>query len=211
MSRIFFSLAIFAILLLITTVVLGLNIGDYNGEVIRLRAELASVEQPTNDEELAAAKERVDAAIGPMRQRSSVHRMVAILTAIVTLLVNSIAITYFVGTSRWCKEVVTAYAMDAAYPRKSNSIKRASFVWSLLGMLTTVGMIALGAASDPGTSLENTAEWVPFHLWAAFLGISLIAAAFVIQLLKIQDHSALVEEIMQKVREIRLEKGLEVE
>ena len=48
--------------------------------------------------------------------------------------------------------------------RESNRLKRRAFAWSLLGMLTMVGVIALGAAADPATGRANTQAWTNFHL-----------------------------------------------
>ena len=218
MSRIFFSLALFATLLLVTTMVLGLNIGDYNGpyqRVLKIQQELTTGDSSSRTaDKVEAAEETIDQLfdeLAPMRSRSSLHKMVSILAAIVTVLVNSIAVTYFIGTSRWCKEVAAAYELDENFVKRSVKIKRRSFPWSFLGIMTTLGIIALGAASDPATLRSNTAAWVQPHMWAAFCGIALIAASFVVQMLKIQDHSAVVEEMLAKVREIRLERGLEVE
>ncbi len=218
MSRIFFTLALSSTLLLVTTMVLGLNIGEYNRPyqaILKIKSDLKNRDPSTQTiEETEAAKAKIDELIDemePMRNRSSFHKMVAILAAIITVLVNSIVVTHFVGTSRWCKEVVTAYSLDNSYAQRSAGIKRQSFPWSLLGVLTTLGIIALGAASDPATLRSDTAKWVLPHQWAAFGGISLIATSYVIQMLKIQDHSALVEEMLEKVRAIRIERGLEVE
>ncbi len=196
--------------------VLGLNIGDYNGpyqRVLQIQQEMTTSDSGTVAK-AAAANESINELfeeLKPMQGRSSLHKMVSIFAAIITVLVNCIAVTYFIGTSRWCKEVAAAYELDEKFVKRSVSIKRRSFPWSFLGIMTTLGIIALGAASDPATLRSNTAEWVQPHMWAAFCGIALIAASFVIQMLKINDHSAVVEEMLAKVREIRLERGLEVE
>lgn len=219
MSRIFFSLALFAIALLIATMLLGLRIGDYNAPYQRvLELQRALKNGPSDVESDVERRRSIESEIDdlyeqlePMRDRSSTHKLISIMAAIVTILVNSIAVTYFIGTSRWCKEVAIAYSLDESFPRKSTAIKRRSFPWSFLGILTTLGIIALGAASDPATLLPDTAKWVEPHLWAAFIGVTVIAISFFVQMINIRTHTDLVEEMLGKVREIRLEKGLDVE
>ena len=93
-----------------------------------------------------------------------VHRMFGIASALVVVLVNSIAVTYFVGTSRWCREVVETYHLDAELVRRSAVLKRRAFPWAVAAMLVIVGVSALGAAADPATRHPWTANWVYPHL-----------------------------------------------
>ena len=95
---------------------------------------------------------------------ATVHRLTGIAAALGVVFVESVVVTYFIGTSRWCKEVAETYRLDAAPVRESNRLKRRAFAVALVGMLTVVGVIALGAAADPATGRPNTQAWTNFHL-----------------------------------------------
>ena len=106
-----------------------------------------------------------------------VHKMLGLASALIVVLVNSIVVTYFVGTGRWCKEVVEAYSLDVALIRRSVAIKRRTFPWAVAAMLVIVGVSALGAAADPGRMQPGTESWVIPHLIGALAGIAFIAWA----------------------------------
>ena len=72
---------------------------------------------------------------------ATVHRLSGVLTALVVVLVNSMAVTYFIGTGRWCREVVETYGLDAGFVGRSRLLKRRAFPLSLVGMLAVVGIV----------------------------------------------------------------------
>ncbi|MEX0611406.1 MAG: hypothetical protein WD229_04735, partial [Pirellulales bacterium] len=84
MTRILFTLASLSLILLFTALLLGLVIGD-------LYAPHPS------DETLNWA---------------TVHRLTGIAAALGVVFVESVIVTYFIGTSRWCREVVETYGLD---------------------------------------------------------------------------------------------------
>lgn len=139
-----------------------------------------------------------------------VHRLFGIATALVVVLVNSIAVTYFIGTSRWCREVVETYGLDRALILRSSALKRRAFPWAVSAMLVIVAVSALGAAADPATRRPWTADWVYPHLIGALVGWAFIAWAFWQEWLRIGDHHAVISDILNEVRRIRHEQGLEV-
>jgi hypothetical protein len=181
LSRIFASLASFALLLMAVTLLLGLYVGDLH--------------QPHSM--------RID-------DLGMVHRMFGIASALVVVLVNSIAVTYFIGTSRWCREVVETYSLDTQLIRRSAVLKRRAFPWAVSAMLVIVAVSALGAAADPATRHAWTVDWVYPHLIGAMLGFAFIAWAFWQEWLRIREHHAVINEILREVRRIRQEQGLEV-
>jgi hypothetical protein len=128
----------------------------------------------------------------------------------VTVLVQSIGVTYFIGTGRWCKEVVDAYGLDASLIDRSNRLKRAAFPFAMLGIAAVIVISALGAAADPGTLMETTSDWVAPHNWAAIIGFGVIAAALWVQASAIRRNQALIESILQHVKEVRQSRGLDV-
>src|SRR5262249_6363909 len=75
---------------------------------------------------------------------ATVHRLLGVAAAVVVALVDSIAVTYFIGTSRWCKEVTDAYGLDGGLANESARLKRRNFPWSLISILVVVGVGSLG-------------------------------------------------------------------
>jgi hypothetical protein len=125
--------------------------------------------------------------------------------------VESVIATYFIGTSRWCKEVAETYQLDVAPVKRSNRLKRRAFAWSLLGMLVIVGVISLGAAADPATGRPNTQWWVPLHLAGAIAGLAIIGWTYVAAWNLICANQAVIDEIAAEVARIRRERHLDEE
>lgn len=115
MTRMFTRAAIFAVALMAATAGLGLWLGDLHGQT--------------------------DPAV---LRWATVHRLSGVLAALMVVLVNSMAVTYFVGTSRWVREVVETYGLDAALVDRSRRLKRRAFPFAVAGMLAVVGIVALG-------------------------------------------------------------------
>ncbi|MCA9189957.1 MAG: hypothetical protein R3E01_28745 [Pirellulaceae bacterium] len=216
MSRIFATLALFAVGLLITNFCIGLFGGDYNGQYMQLLKMQQQLNQlRTDGDHEAATKMEQGLATGltdiePLQRHTRMHMLTGVLAALMTVLVNSIAVTYFVGTSRWCKEVVQTYDLAPDFIVRANRLKRGTFPWSLAGMLIVVGIIALGAASDPGTRRIDTAQWVTYHFMGAIVGSSLIAWALWVQFRNIRANHGIIEEVLAEVYRVRSERGLEV-
>ena len=80
--------------------------------------------------------------------------------------------------------------------RESNRLKRRAFAVALTGMLTVVGIIALGAAADPATGRPNTADWTNFHLAAALAGSALIAWTYFAGWQYVGRNHAIIEGIV---------------
>ena len=117
MTRIFPTLASLSIGLFVASVVIGLMIGDL-------------YDNPTE---------------ATLRWRG-VHMLTGTAAALAVVFVHSIVVTYFIGTSRWCKEVTETYRLDPGPLRRSTQLKRRTFPWCVMGMLTVVAVGALGAA-----------------------------------------------------------------
>ena len=181
MTRIFPMLASFSLMLMGVAATLGLVIGDLYANPV--------------------AESTLD-----WRGR---HMMTGVAAALFVVLVESIAVTYFVGTSRWCKEVTETYRLPPGDLAESARLKRRTFPWCVLGMLTVVGVSALGAASDPGTGRADTAWWTDIHLAAAFGGLLVVAWTYYRAWLNIADNQRVIERIVAQVRQIREERGLD--
>ncbi len=74
MTRIFLTLAWLAIVMMAATLIIGLSIADLHTD-----------HSPE------------------MLRWARVHRLAGVGSALCVVLVNSIVVTYFIGTSRWCK------------------------------------------------------------------------------------------------------------
>ena len=123
--------------------------------------------------------------------------------------INSISLTYFIGTSRWCREVVETYSLDPGLIERSMMIKRRNVPWALSGILLVLAVIALGGASDPGANTSNSADWVVLHRLVAIGATCWIGWAFLQQVGLVGRHTELIEEILGLVEEIREGKGSE--
>lgn len=224
MARIFSVLAIFAVLLLAANFVVGLAGGDFNAvakhkreaqnRLIELQRQLRTERLHTSPEidEAQQAAATADAEFRTPRARMTLHMMLGAAAALVTVLVNSITVTYFIGTSRWCKEVCEAYQLSPELAQRSARLKRSTFPWALAGILAVICMVGLGAAADPsGANWSRSAEFVLPHYLAAMIGIAIVMAAFWIQISRIAENYGVIEEILAEVERIRSMNSLPIE
>lgn len=140
---------------------------------------------------------------------ATLHRLTGLLAALGVVLVESIVVTYFIGTSRWCKEVVETYRLDSAAVAASNRLKRRTFPWALLGMLAVVVVVALGGASDPATGQPNTKAWADWHLWGAVGGILVIAWTYWIAWNNVVENQRIINGLVEQVAKIRRDRALD--
>ena len=179
MEQVFTRAALFALVLLAATACLGLWLGDLHGVT--------------------------DPAI---LRWGTVHRLTGVLTALVVVLVNSLTVTYFIGTGRWCREVVEVYGLDRAFVTRSAKLKRSAFPFAMAGMLA---IVALGGAADPAAGRKGSRDWVTWHLVGGLGLAGAIAACFQAQLPAIRGQHALIDDVMDEVRSVRLARGLDVD
>jgi hypothetical protein len=181
MTRIFPTLASLAFMLMGVALILGFAIGDLYAD-------------PPAQAALA------------WRGR---HMLTGLAAALGVVLVESIAVTYFIGTSRWCKEVTETYRLPPDDLVESTRLKRRTFPWCVLGMLSVVGVSALGAASDPGTGRSNTASMAGVHQIAALVGLCVVTWTFYRTWLNIAANQDVIARIVAQVQRIRAERGLD--
>jgi hypothetical protein len=181
MTRIFPVLASLSLMLMAVALVLGFTIGD-----------------------LYADPPAADTFIWRGR-----HMLTGVAAALAVVLVESIAVTYFIGTSRWVKEVTETYRLPSEQLVQSTRLKRRTFPWCVLGMLTVVAVGALGAASDPGTGRPNTQDMAGIHQLAALVGLCLIAWTYYRAWLNIAANQDIIARIVAMVQQIRAERGLD--
>jgi hypothetical protein len=185
MTRIFLTLASLSIILLVAAMMMGLSMGDLYQQPMPSRETL---------------------------HWATLHRLTGVAAALMVVFVESVVATYFIGTSRWCKEVVETYQLDPAIIRSSNKLKRRTFPWALLGMLTVVGIISLGAAADPGALFgPNAKAWTNWHLIGAFSGIGLVAWTYLVSWNNILANHAIITGLVAQVARLRKDRGLDAE
>jgi hypothetical protein len=179
-TRIFTLLAWLAVLFMAATMILGLTMGDLR-------------DHPSPD----------------VLTWARVHRLCGVAAGLIVVFVNSVVVTYFIGTSRWCKEVAETYGLDPRLVRRGNQLKRRTFPWAVLSMLAVVGAIALGGAADPATGQSGTESWVIPHLIGALAALAFIVWSFVVQWNNLYANHGVIAEIVAEVRRIRTERGLD--
>jgi len=141
----------------------------------------------------------------------TVHRLSGMLAALVVLLVNSISMTYFIGTGRWCREVVETYGLDAALIDRSKQLKRGAFPFAVIGMLSMVGIVALGGAADPGGGFAaGSRAWASWHLIGGIGLAAVIAWCFQAQVPALRGQHDLIGDVMNEVHRERAARGLEI-
>jgi hypothetical protein len=224
LARIFSILALVALLLLAANFVVGLWGGDFNAAAQRKREaqnRLVDAERQVRasrnrvSAELEEAREEAataDAEFRVPRSRMTLHVLLGSAAALVTVLVSSITITYFIGTSRWCREVCETYRLSPELAERSTRLKRSTFPWALAGALAVIVAIGLGAAADPsGANWSRSASFVVPHYLAAMVALVVVMAAFWVQIGRIAENYGVIEEILAEVQRVRAEKNLAVE
>lgn len=224
MARIFSVLALLAVLLLAANFGVGLTIGDFNSaakhkqdaynHLIALeRRERADKTVDTMDlEQTKQAAAKADEGFRGPRARMTLHMLLGSAAALITVLVSSITITYFIGTTRWCKEVSDAYAIGPEWSERSAQLKRSAFPWALAGILTVILVVGLGAAADPsGANWSRSSQFVMPHYGAAMIGLVIVILAFWMQASRIAENHEVIQRILAEVERIRMAKNLPVE
>ncbi|MFT7640012.1 MAG: hypothetical protein ACI9G1_001750 [Pirellulaceae bacterium] len=218
-ARIYFGLSLFAISMLIVANISGYWVGDYVGaanDLLKVQRETHGIEHSSTAtrEQIEEARDRrvkQSAIFEPIAQRRTMHTLISIAAALVTVLVNSITVTYFIGTGKWCHEVVEAYRLEDELIERSGRLKSRAFPWSIFGICMVLVMSMLGAVSDPGVSLDKAVGWLTWHHIIAILGTLGTAIAFFMQIGKIGANYELIDEILQQVRKERQRRGLDTD
>jgi hypothetical protein len=210
-ARIYLVLAGFAISLLIANFGVGIWVGDLNGVADRVQLGAQQYKIARGNGEQGAiddARESmlaVSAELTPVKKRHGIHFLLGVLSALVCVLVNGIAMTYFIGSSKWCSEVVDTYSLDLSYIRKSRTLKRHAYPWTISGVAVIVVIVACGAAADPATQIESSASWVTPHMIVAILGTMWLLVSFLNQAALIGAHYDVINEIVEAVKVRRAE------
>lgn len=184
MTRIFLTLATLSSLMLVAAIFLGLSVGD---------PRLPDPE---------------------VQRGVTVHFLFGVASLVFAVLVHALVLTYFMGTGRWLEETSAAYHLDPGLNEKNRSLK-----WALLpSMMLGIGLLimtgALGGAADPASAISFQG-WGSFsaaevHLWGAVLTVTANVAINVWEYVGLRRNGALVTDVLQQVRQIRIQRGLPV-
>ena len=208
MSRIFISLSVLPALLVFVTMGFGWWIGDYNSVYASVMARQSTGQAGADTK--AAVLQDLDKLAEP-QSRFRTHFQLGLASSLAVVLINSLSVTYLIGTSRWVREVCEAYGLDENFIVISNQLKRRTFPWSIMGVFSILTIIGLGAAADPGTLRSTTAAWVTPHSIAAMLGASVILIAIVVQAMNLHQNAQIIQQVVGEVRKEREARGLPVE
>jgi hypothetical protein len=131
------------------------------------------------------------------------HFVLGLTTALTTLFVHCLVLTYFLGTGRWVKEVCLAYGLpDENLPGQTRDIKRRNTPRVILAMLLTIAAAASGTAAQqrvwPG--------WV--HLTLALTTVVVNLHVFFVEYGNMRLNGQILDAVITDVERIRAERGL---
>lgn len=182
MKRIFLGLVVVGTLLLTAAYLLGLNIED-------ARAMDAS-------------------SRGAVRW----HFLISLAALCFASLVHGVWLTYFMGTGRWMEETSNAYSLPAELQAENRAMKYGTIPLMAIAFLLLLGTGGVGAAVDPGSSVDfrgfGGLSGEMFHFLLATGALVGNLMVNVLQFQSIDRNSRIVEDVMHEVRRIRKERGL---
>jgi hypothetical protein len=118
------------------------------------------------------------------------------------------------GTGRWLEETCTAYRLGDDWQTGSKNLKWQLYPAMVMSLLLLIVTGAFGGAADPASAV-GFKGWGPVtaaqvHLAVAGLTLAVNAAVNIAEYLALSRNGRLVNEVLQEVRRIRTERGLEV-
>ncbi|MGY8768966.1 MAG: hypothetical protein ACKVH8_11150 [Pirellulales bacterium] len=208
MTNIFRTLAIVSLALLGINILLGLRIGDYNGQINQLHKtaqQVKSETDPAKQEEAKSTLQSQQTEWLQIRGRAGIHMILGTLAAICTVLASCVCLTYFVGTSRWCKEVTEAYHFDPAPAERSAIMKRLAFQLAVATMTTMMLLVAIG--SLVASTSDYFRDWSPVmvtpHMVFGFAALAFVAFAFIKQMQLVTENYQIIRQISEQVQKVR--------
>ena len=184
MKRIFLTLALVSIGLLVAAFTLGWIAGD-----------------PRSADE-------------SVQRSMSLHRLVSLAALIFAAFVHAIMLTYFMGTGRWLEETALAYRLGDRWSVANRALKYRTLPSMVLCLLLLIATGACGAAIDPAGSLGfrgwGAISGATIHFLLGVTTVFVNGLVHGIEYQSIGRNSVLIDSVMEEVRRIRLEKGLPV-
>ena len=159
--------------------------------------------------ELKEKKRHLFQELEPKIRRASLQFLLVIASGLITLLVACIGITYFIGTGRWCREVVEMYHLEERLGQRSMDLKRQTFPWAVSAIMVVLVIASLGGAANPSVRLQDALRWEWPYFGIATFGTVWIAYAFRRLRKNIAENYTVIEQIVEQVKTIRRERGLD--
>jgi hypothetical protein len=131
------------------------------------------------------------------------HFVLGLFSSVAVLLIHCLAITYFLGTGRWVKEVCLAYGLpDERWPRQTRDLKRRNTPYAILAMFVTIATAAAGAG-------RQNFDW-PAWLHAALAGTALVVNAVVwaVEYRNMAANLRILDEVYAETDRMRAARGL---
>lgn len=138
----------------------------------------------------------------------SLHFLVALGTSLLVLLVHAVALTYFMGTGRWIEETCGAYRLGDEARRQNVRLKFQVIPGILVCFLLVLVTGAFGATADPAAA-TNMAGAATIHFTLACTLLAVNSGVSWLQYRCIARNGRMVNEIVDEVRRIRREQGLD--
>ena len=184
MTRIFLTLAVLSTILLCVAFGMGQSIGD---------PRLA-------DPEVQASVSR--------------HFLTGMAALAFSCFVHALVLTYFMGTGRWMEETTAAYRLPERWKDECRALKSRTIPPMTGCILLLIITGAFGGAADPASTV-NFSGWGDFlpatiHWLIAVTTISINLLVNLKEYQAINRNRQIIDEVVEEVRKIRVERGLPV-
>jgi hypothetical protein len=138
----------------------------------------------------------------------SMHLLVALGASLLVLMLHAVVLTYFMGTGRWVEDTSAAYRLDERYRRENIQLKYRAIPGMVACMVLVIVTGAFGAAADPlPTKTAELSSTVHFLLAMSTVFLNLLVSG--LEYTAIARNGRLVAEVVDEVKRIRREKGLD--
>lgn len=145
----------------------------------------------------------------PVMAARRVHFLFALGASTLAMLVHAIVLTYFMGTGRWIEETSEAYRLGVSAREENIRSKYRALPGMILCILLIIVTGAFGAIADPASNSQfPTAKTIHFTLATCTLLLNALVSYWEYE--QIRHNGRIVQAIVDEVRRIRRDKGLEV-
>ena len=184
MTRIFLTLTVLSTILLFVAFWMGSSIGD---------PRLA-------DPEVQASVSR--------------HFLMGMAALMFSCLVHALVLTYFMGTVRWMEETTAAYRLSEHWQQQCRTLKYRTIPPMTVCILLLIITGAFGGAADPASTVKfggwGDVSPATIHLLIAVTTVSINLLVNLKEYQAINRNRQMIDEIVEEVRKIRVERGLPV-
>ncbi|TWU12303.1 hypothetical protein CA54_11260 [Symmachiella macrocystis] len=144
----------------------------------------------------------------------SFHMKFGLFAILLCCFCHALLLTYFMGTGRWLEETCTAYELGPEFRERNMKLKWSAYPAMTVCFALLIGMMITGVAADPASMVKfdgwGSLDAAQVHLWVVILTVSINLAVNVGEFVAIRGNGELVNAVLDRVREIRTERGLEV-